>query len=827
MKKITIGWKVSTTNPALASLRYRALLPLLALEESGIKGKIICNAGCGHSSLAKLDVLIIVKSFTIEDYYLAQQAIELNVPVIFDLCDNIFIEDYVGKKKLIPADVFFLIATIANAITVSTDALAEVIRGKINKDTPIYVIPDGIERKESISLAQRRLFVPKLKEAQRAIVKKSGIGRLKRNLGMLFATGTIIGITQYVVKYSAILFRKRQKEISKNLVESQPQNLSSREKNQSIDEKRKQQIELLVKKVSNKSCRPKTILWFGNHGASHAKFGMLDLLSIKKPLEKIASELSVELIVVSNNLEKYKKYISPFNILSRYYEWNIEKMEQYFRQADVVVIPNSLDSFSVCKSANRTVLALSNSVPVVATATPALEELRECIILDDFEDGLRRYLTDNKLAKQHVKRGKQLIEQLYGQKAINKLWRKVIDNVLVRRKTHNVSPSDDSELIIAVHLPQDIALVCPIIEECRGQSLSCAVWTNLSAIKRWPYLLNAIRNLGVSWRILPDNFKERGGDLFPDSSYAFLSVTETNLNPHRFTHKLTKIANGLGLYTATIQHGYENVGLTYHDDVHDITKVHFASNHIYIWGGLDTLHPNISNETRKKCITVGCPKPKHVGAMVLPDYFSERRIIIGIFENLHWHRYSDEYRDFFLNGVSYIASLFPTIIFLVKPHNAGMWLTVRHQGKKPELNNIIIADPQDPQWVNITAEQLFAHLEAVITTPSTVALDAARVGLPVALVNQGLDLNNYSPLPLIQTTKDWKGFVSQVVNNQEDHFLHYFKQIINISNKFSLREKSHLFINRVLFPGDDAAKRIINDIKASQVSLKQENKHVA
>ncbi len=827
MKKITIGWKVSTTNPALASLRYRALLPLLALEESGVKSKIISNAGCGHSSLAKLDVLIIVKSFTIEDYYLAQQAKDLNVPVIFDLCDNIFIEDYVGKRKLVPADVFFLIASIANAITVSTDALAEVIRGKIDKDTSIYVIPDGIEKKESISLAQRHLFVPKLKEVQKLIVNKSGIIRLKRNLGMLLTSGTINGISQYFVKCSAILFGKRHKEISRNLVEKKSQSFSSREKYQLIGGKRKEQIEHLVRKISNKSFRPKTILWFGNHGASHAKFGMLDLLSIKKSLEKIASELSVELIVVSNNFEKYKKYISCFKIPSRYYEWNIEKMEQYFHQADVVVIPNSLDSFSICKSANRTVLALSNSVPVVATATPALEALRECIILDDFEDGLRRYLTDAKLAKQHVKRGKQQIEQLYGQKAINNLWQKVIDDVLDGRKTHKSSSSHDPEIIIAVHLPQDIALVRPIIEECLNQSLSCAVWTNLSAIKRWPFLLSGIRNLGVSWKILLDDFNESEGNLFPDSIYAFLSASETNLNPHRFTHKLTKIANSQGLYTATMQHGYENVGLTYHDDVHDITRVHFASRHIYIWGGLDTLHPKISNETRKKCISVGCPKPKNVEAMVLPNYFSKRKIIIGIFENLHWHRYSDEYRDFFLEGVSYIASLFPAIVFLVKPHNAGMWLTVRHQGKKPELNNIIIADPQDQQWANISAEQLFAHLAAVITTPSTVALDAARLGLPVALVNQGLDLNNYSPLPLIQTIKDWKGFVSQVVNSHEDHFLHYFKQVISIRNKFSLGEKSHQFINRVLFPGEDAASRIINDIKASQVSFKQENKHVA
>ena len=118
MQRLTVGWKVATLNPALASLRYRALYPLLALESHRIKSKIIFRTN--HVSLANLDALVIVKSFSLEDYYLAIKAAELKVPVIFDLCDNIFVEKYPSKRTVTPADVFRLIANISSAVSVTT-----------------------------------------------------------------------------------------------------------------------------------------------------------------------------------------------------------------------------------------------------------------------------------------------------------------------------------------------------------------------------------------------------------------------------------------------------------------------------------------------------------------------------------------------------------------------------------------------------------------------------------------------------------------------------------------------------------------------------------
>ncbi len=89
-------------------------------------------------------------------------------------------------------------------------------------------------------------------------------------------------------------------------------------------------------------------------------------------------------------------------------------------------------------------------------------------------------------------------------------------------------------------------------------------------------------------------------------------------------------------------------------------------------------------------------------------------------------------------------------------------------------------------------------MTAVITTPSTVALDAARYGLPVAVFAGGLDLSNYQPLPLLQTLADWQAFV---------------KASLDTAQRASLKNAASSFVERVLIEGD-GAQRIAADLIA-------------
>jgi hypothetical protein len=59
----------------------------------------------------------------------------------------------------------------------------------------------------------------------------------------------------------------------------------------------------------------------------------------------------------------------------------------------------------------------------------------------------------------------------------------------------------------------------------------------------------------------------------------------------------------------------------------------------------------------------------------------------------------------------------------------------------------------------------------VITTPSTVALDAARAGKPVAVVGYGLDLSLYQPLTIIEGGRGWEEFLRGIQDEDEHRLL--------------------------------------------------------
>jgi hypothetical protein len=278
---------------------------------------------------------------------------------------------------------------------------------------------------------------------------------------------------------------------------------------------------------------------------------------------------------------------------------------------------------------------------------------------------------------------------------------------------------------------------------------------------------------------------------------ALVSASESTANPHRAAHMLTKRANQAGLRTYTLQHGFENIGLTYFDQVHTVENIRFESQKIFIWGPIERLHKDVPEETKRKCVPVGCCKdvtnnPAH---LLRPG---KRKYLVAIFENLHWHRYDDDYRNRFLSDLEGTARRFQDTTFLVKPHPAGRWLTHRYKGTLPSGDNILVAYLEDPKWKAYTGQALVGLADAIITTPSTVALDAARANRPVAVVGYNLDLHAYEPLPTILSTRDWNSFLERL-RVPEKHY--------------EIEAAVASFSKRVLLAGD-ASSRILDYISA-------------
>jgi glycosyltransferase involved in cell wall biosynthesis len=774
-KLLKVGWKVASLSPGMASVRYRALLPALALQDAGVKC-VVFRTGL-EVNLEGLDVLVIVKSFAAEDIILAQRAAERGIRVLFDLCDNIFIESYKSTKGApTPVEVFCAIAAHVDCVVTTTEPLA----GYVRSATPgveVRVIPDGIETPQLVHqgtlLLQAAAATEKLQRLRMLRHKVRNVMRRVRAEGPRSIPPLMWYILWHVTHRVVQLVRSKRAHRA-----APPKPVSP------TDESRAE---------TSRSAEVRRIVWFGNHGAPHARFGMLDLLEFKEALEAAAREFDVELVVISNNQEKYEKYIRPLAIASRYVEWSTQAVDNWLKRAAVVVVPNTLDLFSLCKSANRTVLAVARGVPVVATATPALEPLARHIHVGEPLDGLRRYLADPLAGKADAAAAFALARAAFGQDEIARAWLDLLTGLAQQeRRGANFAP----RCIVVLHLVQDLDLAVPVLDALAKEGVQAHAWCSVSLIRKSPRVMATLRSKAIPFRVLPDEGLA-GGEL-PIGARVLLTVAETNLPPHQFSSKLSEIALSKGMAVATLQHGFENVGLTYDDEVHPLDQVTFKAQRIYIWGSKQTLHPRISDEVKERCIPAGCPKAAFAETADLSGLVPDGQAVVGIFENLHWHRYDDVYRQDFLEAVKTLAAQFAQVCFLVKPHHAGLWLTSRYEGERPNAPNLVIADPQSPIWENYTASALLGRMSAVVTTPSTVALDAARRGLPVAVFAGGLDLDNYAPLPLLQTPADWLAFVESALDAKARH---------------ELEKVSARFVDRVLIPGE-AARRIAMDIVA-------------
>lgn len=354
-------WKTQTLKVTVASLRYRCLLPLRYLAQQGMRSTI-----CAGSQRVRLTphtyAIIFVKSFREDDVKTCERAYQLNVPIILDLCDNIFIDEYAADNDYAPDQNFRLMAQRAAAIVTTGSALkaeVEKVLATLNLQRLVVVIPDGNESLEDVDFAFRATRWQRLLMAQAM-----------------------------------------------------------------------NQVEMSWLKPWNKAAPDvKTVLWFGNHGAKYGNFGMLDILDVADALEALSQRQLLRLRVVSNSYEKYSTYIAPLPFESDYLPWHPRKIYDYIRASDVVIIPNSQSAFSICKSANRAVLALSQGTPVVASRTPALEMFAECIWLDDWAKGLQSYLQQPDVAQAHVDQAQRVIEQKLSGEAIAQQWLSLISHI--------------------------------------------------------------------------------------------------------------------------------------------------------------------------------------------------------------------------------------------------------------------------------------------------------------------------------------------------------------------------------------------------------------
>lgn len=428
-------------------------------------------------------------------------------------------------------------------------------------------------------------------------------------------------------------------------------------------------------------------------------------------------------------------------------------------QASLLLLPqgDAIDDDGACAGWARA--ALAHGVPVIADSHPALEPVADHLILDDWDRGLLLHCHSSPDEALRRFQAQEHVLHTCSSDQVVASWQAALGPA-VQSATGKGRPRHRPRLLVQFDLGQDLDVLLPIVQAVRQRGnmdlrLVMTHWLQTESPRVWERLTG----LGLDLTIVERKAARLGGAVDLRDIDAVITAAETTLSAHKAGHALTRQANSKGLQTYTVQHGFENVGLLYKDDQHG-PEVGFASRTVFCWCPLDLIPDWVREETRDKLVPVGCSKstPPPVGMAQLPLSRHWDRVV-GVFENLHWHRYDDAYRQDFVSDLTLMAREQPDTLFLVKPHHAGRWL-VKNPVLPTDLANLLLVDPTDPEWHDLTAPALLSALDAVITTPSTVALDAARAGRPVAVVAQQLSLPLYQPLPLLADTDDWRQFLT-------------------------------------------------------------------
>jgi glycosyltransferase involved in cell wall biosynthesis len=341
-------------------VRYRAAIPARGLAARGVQSRFSWGP-YGVLGPERPDAVVFVKTFGERDLELAREAAGARVPVLVDVCDNVFAEGYTAHS----AENLERMAELASAIVTTGPALADVLRSRL--EPPVHVVPDPVETRGDVRYAER-------------LLRREWIGRAVRERPQELPLA-VAGVVRQAPR---------------------------------------------IRRPSARRDELPQVLWFGNAGSLQPRFGIANLADIGPELEQAARETPFRLVVVTGDEDAYRREIEPLSLPTRFAHWDRRSIFGHLAESAVVVVPNSRDDFSICKSANRVTLALSQGVPVVATRIPSLESLADCALFDDFRTSVSAYLRDRELAAEHLALAEPVLEREFSAESVAERWLSVL-----------------------------------------------------------------------------------------------------------------------------------------------------------------------------------------------------------------------------------------------------------------------------------------------------------------------------------------------------------------------------------------------------------------
>ncbi len=304
-----------------------------------------------------------------------------------------------------------------------------------------------------------------------------------------------------------------------------------------------------------------------------------------------------------------------------------------------------------------------------------------------------------------------------------------------------------ARILVFIDLVQDIDVLLPLLLALREGGFSrVRVIVSRWLVRESPRTAGLLGAHGIDFSYVKRRDVIDGRAPSLRGVAAVFSAAESSHPAHAAAHALAIRAGAIGARTYVLQHGLENVGLIGHDSHGAV----FASETVFCWFPPAAIPADLADDTRARLSHVGRPFPP--GGWRKPD---RPRFGLGVFENLHWERYAESDRERFLEGLVAVARSRPDLRILLRPHPAGAWSDqLSHQ--LAQFSNITRADAGLARQSPDGSADILGEIARVITTPSTIALDAALAGVPTALAAGGGAV--YHPLPELRTPRDWIAF---------------------------------------------------------------------
>jgi hypothetical protein len=780
-----VAWLVTAPRIDIASIRYRAIYPAAGLEKSGWSSILVSRPEDLKPHFADLAALVIVKRLDVGILPAVSQANDLGIPVILDLCDDILQIDYRSDQHELFRMVFDAIAPRLAKLVVTGHVLRRRFIQYGFPEEKIHVIPDCIENEGVTALAKRfmarvapdNIGVEPAPPATQAfdpaaptpVHKKSIVHRILSAIRRPRRSALSLRRTYRFIRYG------EPPVVSSG--SAPPEKVAAKSNLESALE-----------------IKGRMVIWFGNHGGPHSDFGMLTLLRVAKALKSAHAQAPFTLVVVSDHYDKWKTFVQPLGIPSVYVSWTQDGCQQLLEKAWVFVMPVGEDEFSQSKSANRVLLATELGIPTVSQPLDSLGPLAGQVAAEDFQKKLVYCLTNRSKAREQVMHERVAAHAVFGLPVIVREWIEVLTNAKAYAKArdrYGVS-STPQKLLVMINLVQDAALALPIIDEARRRGLETGVVVSHEAMNNNPRLLGYLAEREIAPTYLTQSdFRSRDFRWLRGAT-ALLCPTDTNAGPHRQSHRMTQMAKGAGVRTYTLQHGLENAGLTVRDP--EFPNVQIASDTIFTWNAPDLLPEWLDMPVRLRCVGVGRVAFKGAPAD-RADVEARLKLsanTVAVFENLHWQRYDEAYRKGFVERVAALADAIPEHTVLVVPHPAGRWSVKNANGLlRP---NVRILNPADKRLADIDLATVLSLTKAVITTPSTIAVDAAEEGLPVAIISHGIgEQATYAPIAHLETATDWIAFVERSLRSGRERDVDQFLDRIRMKGDAAAAIIDHIF----------------------------------